>query len=460
MTQLSMKQRITALQADALDFAPGILRVQHQPPSPLPKLVLYSVLGLFTILLVWAIFGQLDIIAVAEGKLVPQTYLKIVQPAESGIVQEILIHEGQEVKAGQVLMRMDAMLSNADTTSLASELSQKSLALRRIDAELSGAAFTPAANDPPELFRQVDAQRLANQQAYQDALNQERSVLGKAREDLSAASEIQEKLKQVLPVFQAQEQAFDKLAKDGYAGKLMALDHSRERIEKEQDMRAQNYNVASLKSTITQSQKKIAQITSNYRQQLQNERAEKYSQHQKLQQEWVKQSHRNTLMELKASQAGTIKDLATHTVGTVVSPGTELMTLVPLNESLHAEVWINNQDVGFVHAQQAVKVKLAAFPFQKYGMVDGVVTHVSADASDAPNTKNGQAQTDTMPSAQPLNYKAMVTLNTQYVESDGKRHRLSPGMQVSAEIKQGERTVMEYLLSPVQKGFHESGRER
>ena len=99
--------------------------------------------------------------------------------------------------------------------------------------------------------------------AYQDALNQERTVLGKAREDLSAASEIQEKLKQVLPVYQAQEQAFDKLAKDGYAGKLMALDHSRERIEKEQDMRAQNYNVASLKSTINQSQKKIAQITSN-----------------------------------------------------------------------------------------------------------------------------------------------------------------------------------------------------
>ena len=460
MTELSMKQRITALQADALDFAPGILRVQHQPPSPLPKLVLYSVIGLFTILLVWAIFGQLDVIAVAEGKLVPQTYLKIVQPSESGIVQEILIHEGQEVKAGQVLMRMDAMLSNADTQSLASELSQKSLALRRIDAELSGVAFTPAANDPPELFRQVEAQRVANQQAYQDALNQERMVLGKAREDLSAAFEIQEKLKQILPVYQAQEQAFDKLAKDGYAGKLMALDHSRERIEKEQDMRAQNYTVASLKLTITQSQKKIAQITSNYRQQLQNERAEKYSQYQKLQQEWVKQSHRNTLMELKASQAGTIKDLATHTVGTVVSPGTVLMTLVPLNESLHAEVWINNQDVGFVHAQQSVKVKLAAFPFQKYGMVDGVVTHVSADASDAPASKNGQAQTETMPTAQPLNYKAMVTLSTQYVESDGKRHRLSPGMQVSAEIKQGERTVLEYLLSPVQKAFHESGRER
>ena len=82
------------------------------------------------------------------------------------------------------------------------------------------------------------------------------------------------------------------------------------------------------------------------------------------------------------------------------------------------------------------------------------------NASDVPASKNGQAQTETMPAAQPLNYKAMVTLNTQFVESDGKRHRLSPGMQVSAEIKQGERTVLEYLLSPVQKAFHESGRER
>jgi len=459
MAEFPIARRIARLEADALDFAPGILKVQQQPPSPLPRLILYSLIALLAVLLLWAIFGRLDIIAVAEGKLVPQSALKIVQPSESGIVQEILVHEGQEVSAGQVMMRMDMKLSDADGAEIQAELQRRDMQLRRIDAELGGAPFRRVADDPAPLFAQVEAQYRANRQAYEDALGQERAVLAKAQQDLASATETLSKLNQVLPVYQAQEQAFDKLARDGYAGKLMALDHSRERIEKEQDMRAQNYNVASLKATIEQSDKKQAQIVSNYRQQLHNERAEAQGQYQKAQQEWIKQQHRNALLELKAPQAGIVKDIATHTQGTVVSPGTILMTLVPQNEPLEAEVWIDNQDAGFVHAQQKVKVKLLTFQFQKYGMLDGSVTHVGADASDTPSRDSTKSAPDTA-TAQPPKYKGTVTLDAQYLDSDGTRYKLQPGMQVAAEINLGQRTVLEYLLSPVQKAFHEAGRER
>ena len=114
--------------------------------------------------------------------------------------------------------------------------------------------------------------------------------------------EIQDKLTQTLPAYRQQEEAFAKLAKDGYATKLMALEKSRDRIEKEQDLRAQNYNVASLKASISQSEKKIAQITSTYRSQLQNEQVEAQGQYEKLQQDWEKQSHRHALLELRAPQ--------------------------------------------------------------------------------------------------------------------------------------------------------------
>jgi len=459
MAEFPITRRIARLEADALDFAPGILKVQQQPPSPLPRLILYSLIALLAVLLVWAVFGRLDIIAVAEGKLVPQSYLKIVQPAESGIVEEILVREGQEVQAGQVLMRMDMKLSDADGAGIQAELKRRDLQLRRIDAELGGAPFRRLPGDPAPLFAQVEAQQRANRQAYEDALSQERAVLTKARQDLASATETLSKLNQVLPVYQAQEQAFDKLARDGYAGRLMALDRSRERIEKEQDMRAQNYNVASLKATIEQSDKRQAQIVSNYRQQLHNERAEAQGQYQKAQQEWIKQQHRNALLELKAPQAGIVKDLATHTQGTVVSPGTILMTLVPHDEPLQAEVWIDNQDAGFVHPQQSVKVKLLTFQFQKYGMLGGSMTHVGADASDTANGDNAKSAPDT-PTAQPPRYKGIVTLDAQHLDSDGTRYKLQPGMQVAAEINLGQRTVMEYLLSPVQKAFHEAGRER
>jgi HlyD family secretion protein len=126
-------------------------------------------------------------------------------------------------------------------------------------------------------------------------------------------------------------------------------------------------------------------------------------------------------------------------------------------DSLRAEVWVSNDDVGFVHQGQAVRVKIAAFPFQKYGMVEGRVAHVSADASIVPS---GRGEPGPSPARESSRYKALVELTGQALERDGVSHVLSAGMQVNAEIKLGERSVLDYVLSPVQRAFHESGRER
>ncbi|MGH8772904.1 MAG: HlyD family type I secretion periplasmic adaptor subunit, partial [Burkholderiales bacterium] len=376
--------------SEALEFAPDILKLQEEPPSPLPRFVLFLVLTLLAVLFAWAVYGQLDVIAVAEGKLVPKTYLKIVQPSDSGIVKEILVREGQKVEAGQVLMRMDATLSQADGKTLQSELKQRELQLRRVDAELAGKALKQTMGDSAELFAPVFAQYQARVAAYHDTIQQEQAVLAKARDDLDAASATQEKLAQTLPHFKEQEQAYLKLVKDGVVSRMMASEKTRDRVEKEQDLTAQTHSVAGLKAAVSQSEKRLAQITSAYRKELQNERVEALGAQQKLQQEWQKQQHRHQLLELKAPQTGIIKDLATHTPGTVVSPGTVLMTLVPRDEALQAEVWISNQDVGFVHPGQEVKVKLSAFPFQKYGMVEGKVSQLSADSSEQRNQVSEQ----------------------------------------------------------------------
>ena len=124
---------------DAAQFAPALLSLQEDPPAPLPRFVLHAVAGLFVLLLVWATFGRLDIIASAQGRLVPRTYVKIVQPADGGIVQEILVREGQAVSAGQILLRMDPSDAQADTAALTDALALKRLQLRRIQGELKGA---------------------------------------------------------------------------------------------------------------------------------------------------------------------------------------------------------------------------------------------------------------------------------------------------------------------------------
>jgi len=467
---MSINPRVAKLKAEAMDFAPAILQAQHTPPSPLPRYVLYTLLSLVGVVLLWATFGHLDIVAVAQGKLVPQTFLKVVQPADSGVVKEILVKEGDEVTAGQALMRMDTSISQADRKTLETDFQLRTLQLRRIDAELKGTPFTKAPGDNPDFFAQIDTQYRSHRQAYLDSLNGERAANTKAQQDLKSALEVEAKLKQTLPIYQDQERGWDQLVKEGYAGRLMALDHARARAENEGDLRAQIHTVQSLQATINQSTEKISQITSTYFQQLSDERFDAQSQHSKLQQELAKQTYKDGLLELKASAAGRIKDLTTHTVGTVVSPGTVLLTLIPLNEPLQAEVWVSNLDAGFVVPEQKAKLKLVAYPFQQYGMLDGVVHQISVDATDKSDTNTGNSMNNSNIPADPdkssgaspsqLYYRTLIALDTNELASRDIHHKLVPGMQVSAEIKLGRRTVLEYLLSPIQKTVNEAWRER
>ncbi len=450
--------RLRTLAADKLDFAPGILKLQEAPPSPFPRAVLWVLLALGLAALVWSAVGRLDIIAVAQGRIVPQHYLQIVQPAESGIVKELLVREGDQVRWGQILARMDMRFSEADRQSLRNELASRSLQLRRVDAELAGTPLAARTGDPSVLFAQVDAQFRARRQAYLDSLETEKALLAKAEQDLRGAQEIEAKLRQQLPIYREQEAAFEKLTKEGYAGRMMYLEKQRDRIEKEQDLKAQAFTIESLSASIEQSRKRLAQLASNYRQSLQNERVDAEAQHQKLQQDWAKSTARHELLELRAPQDGIVKDFATHTLGSVLQPGTVLMTLVPTNDPMQAEVWVQHDDAGFVGTGRPVKLKLATYPFQKYGMIDGEVKRVSPDASDAADARAERRGPESP--ATGSGYRTLISLNTPFLEADGKRYPLSPGMQVTAEINLGTRTVLEYVLSPVQRTLHEAGRER
>lgn len=453
----SLKSLIQLAHDDHQAFHPPLIRLQHSAPHPQGRRVLWAILALVAFLIVWALLGRLDIVAVADGKLVPASYLKIVQPAEAGIVKEILVREGETVRAGQALMRMDALITEADLEAITTEYARKQLQLARIDAELSGQPFQVEIQAPVGLVRETGAQYQANRDALVAALAEERSRLVKAQQELAAARQQQERLEAVLPHYRQQDKAYEKLVKDGFAGALMGSDKRRERIEKEQELATQGHLIASAQASIDQSQKKLKQIEADYVRQLYAERNEAQTQIDKLAKEQEKQQHRRELLELKAPQDGVIKDLATHTSGTVVQPGTVLASLVPREEKLKAEVWVSNEDIGFVRPGQTVKLKFAAYTFQKYGMGQGLVEHVSADAQSEEEARDKSLQGA---GQRPLRYKALVTLDARALETDGVKYPLSVGMQTTAEILLGDRTVAEYLLSPVKKAWHEAGRER
>jgi len=441
------------------DFQPGPLRLLEQPPSPLSRRLLYWLLALLVLASLWLVFGRLDIVAVADGKLVPRTSLKIVQPTDAGTVVEIAVTEGETVLPGQILLRLDPGLQEAETRALQGELAQRTLQLRRIDAELADGPLLRQPGDPTEMVARAEAQYRANRTAYLDALAQESSAVSRTTQDLRSALAVQNKLQRTVPIYQTMAQRYATLQSEGFVSELSALERQRDRIEKEQDLAAQDHAVESLRANLAQVQRRLVQVGSTYRQQLHTERAQAAGQRGRAEEELAKQLHRAKGVDLRAPQAGVVKDLATHTIGTVVSPGTVLLTLVPVGEDLQVDVLVRHADAGFVHVGQRARIKLASYPFQKYGLLEGAVVHVSADASDNPPQRRDGTEDDPTPSA-PGGYRARIEFPSQSIAFDGHALQLASGMQAVAEIRLGDRTLLEYLLAPVQKAWHEAARER
>jgi hemolysin D len=441
--------------------------VQDDAPSETGRIILWVVSILVLALIVWAAFGQVDIVATAEGKLVPQTLMKIVQPAEPGVIKDLLVAEGDSVKAGQALARLDTTLASADKASVASDLARQRMQVRRIEAELKDQPMLPKAGDDPGLYAQVQSQYWAHRKAYLDGLDQEKSMLVKAEHEKRSAVEVLSKLEQTLPSYKKSADAYAKLEKDGFIGGIAAAEKQREATEKSKDIDAQQSTVAALNATIAAQKKRVSQLQNTYKSELEKELAEVRAKIAQLQPTLDKTIYKEGLMELKAPQDGVIQDLATTTVGAVVQPGTVFMTLVPQGEQLFADVSIKNEDVGFVKVAQSAQIKFATYPFQRYGMLTGKVIRVSADASESARASapsSGASNTGTANGASTAGiatYKARVQLDAQVLrDAQGRFLPLAPGMQLVAEINQGKRTVLEYLLSPVQKAVSEAARER
>jgi len=434
-------------------------RLQASAPGAATRLMLWALAALVAVLLGWALTAHLDIVATAPGRLVPRSQVKQVQAGEPGIVRAILVRDGDAVAEGQVLIRMDATLSGADAAALAHEWALKRLTIRAVDAALAGNALAPIADDPPTLFAQVQQQFMTRRQARDDAIAQERQAATRARSERLAAEQVRDKLHATLPSYQQSAESYAKLHREGFVGDLMVNEKRREAIERAQDLKAQEASLHALDAAIAQAEQRIAQVQSNFRSQLLTERVEAQAAVERLTQERAKAGFRSQQQEVRAPAAGVVQGLATYTPGAVVQSGAPLLTVVPKGDRLRVEAALSNEDVGFVEVGQSVRVKLAAFPFQKYGMLEGKVVQVSADAVEA---QDAAKTTGASPmAAPPLTYKAVIELKEQRLELPGGGSLPAmAGMAVTAEIHQGRRTVMEYLLSPVQRVSSEAGRER
>ena len=416
--------------------------------APLPlvhRLIGATLISMFLAFTLWATLGQLDIVVSAQGKLVPTSYVKVSQPVEAGSVVELLVHDGQAVKAGELLARLDSAPSHSDSVSLSAERALLQARLGAIGAALSGASVATGQ-------AVVDAEFSLRLSAQQGSMQGAQAALAKAQAEAAATLQSLTKQRRLLELAERAEAAHLDLKNQGFVAEIAFQDKLKERIEREQDLKTFEASLRANQAAVLQASVGLTQVTSEYHKQLAQERTQVVTQLQRAEADLAKAEHRTALTEVRAPVAGVVTSLNIRVVGQVVAAGSALLTIVPANEALMAEVWIRNEDAGFVAPGTPAKVKLAAFPFQKYGWIEAEVIWVGADSEVPEAMHNAQGE--------PLFYKARVALSSQSLTRDGKSFPVKPGMQAQVDVLLGQRSLLEYLTSPLKRVVLEAARER
>ncbi|WP_426208253.1 HlyD family type I secretion periplasmic adaptor subunit [Massilia sp. TWP1-3-3] len=430
--------------ADELAFLPAAISLQETPPHPAPRRLAWCLMGLFVLALAWSIIGQVDIVAVAPGRIIVSDRTKLIQPLEASVVRRVLVKDGQHVQAGQLLVELDPTAASADQASVAEQRSaalseqQRSAALLRALAD----GRRTDAGDNAQHAAQLQSEWLdiSARLARLDADSDHRQA------EMNTVQAGVAKLEATVPLAQSRESDFKQLVGQGYMSGHATQDKTRERIELERDLATQRARLIEARSALQESVQAKAAYRAEAVRSLSDREAQAKSRYQQLDAEHSKASQRKQLTHLSAPVAGVIQQLAIHTAGGVVTPAQELMIVVPDSAQVSAQVSVANQDIGFVHAGQMVDVKLETFPYTRYGTVRARVDVVTSDA--VTDDKHGAF------------YPATLTFAQKDMLIDGKRVALAPGMNITAEIKTGRRRIIDFLLSPVQKAGGESLRER
>jgi hemolysin D len=428
--------------------------------------------------ILWACVGEIDIVAMAQGKIVPMGRTKTVQapalnPGESGQVKTIAVEEGQHVEAGQLLIELDATEIGADRQKVAKQLAQTRLDIARLRAilDLPGGELLdnpPQGTDPLILLLAQSLQRsqLAGEEEKLASFDRE---IERQQSEVKANQNEINKYNEILPLAQERMSMKQDLLEKGLTPKTEMLTIQQQYIEMQRDRDTAAAHLAEAKSQIASIQRQKAQAQEEFKRDRLKELADAESQGQALDQELKKAVERQRLKSITAPVAGTVQQLALHTVGGMIQPGQELMAIVPDNTGIEIEAMVQNQDIGFIHDGEEAVIKLDAFPFTRYGTVPGKIKTVSEDA--IASASNGgvafaQARNDqtheNAPGSSPnqLFYAARVTLDQVTMNVDGKTVNLTPGMAATVEIKTGKRKLIEFLLSPLMRMKDEAGRER
>lgn len=460
------------------EFLPAHLEILERPASPKMAAMLWTICGMLTAAIAWSSIARIDIFAEAQGRIQPSGRSKVVQPLDVGRVLEIPVQNGSIVKAGDLLVQLDATQSEADRSSAQQELQSLHAEIARrttqiVDVQQGVANPTIIyPQDVPETLRKRDnALFQAEMGLYQsqiDTLNaqvSEKSARNqRLKDNLAARQKIIASLTERLTMKQTLESR--------QSGSHAAVIDASQQLEIEQrnfmDDKGQvlenDASIVSLQRRLDQTKRDFLATQNQKLSDAERRRAD-------VEQNLIKANDRVQHARIVAPIDGTVQQLAITTVGQVVTSGQALMVLVPSTKALEVMALVQNQDIGFIKDGQEVVLKIDAFPFTHYGTLKGTVKRISNEAVDS---QEATASSDASTLARPLNnsavsgnqkvqnlvYPVTVELEKTIVNADGKEVPLLPGMMVTAEIQTGDRRVIQYLLAPVWEAASQAAHER
>lgn len=413
-------------------------------------ILLMAIAAFFFLFIVWANFATLDEVTRGQGRIIPSSEIQKLQSLEGGIVDEFMVKEGEEVKAGQLLLRLRDIQASSDLGSNQKRVLGLQAKIARLQAESEGKS-TPDFPDavmkgvPESVSEELNSFR-ANQANLQNQLAVTDQQLAQRRQEISELRGRIGDVRSVIALARQEMETIRPLVERGSAPKLELLQKERDLKERQTELNSLESSIPRIQATITEAEARIKEVRSSFQAQAQTELSATQIELNSLGETLGALQDRKTRTEIKSPVNGYVKDITVSTVGGVVQPGMLLVEIVPKDDQLLVEAEIRPSDIAFLHPGQKAVVKITAYDFSIYGGLKGDVVDISADTIT--NEKDEKV------------YRVRVRTEETTLKRKNEVLPIIPGMVASVDILTGKKTVMEYLLKPIVKTLDNSMGER
>ena len=446
---------------DAVPFQGEIEQLLSENPPRFMMGTFYLLFILFLSMLLITSVAQVDIVVSGTGRLSTSTPPMTIQPLDKAIIRDVKVKVGDVVQKGQVVASLDPTFTMADLTSLQTQQRSLQALAHRVEAELAGAPYESNASSNQEeklqanLYHQQMAQYNSRIRSFDEDINRNLASIKTTEAD-------RELLVKQLSVAQDVENTRNSLMESRTGTKLQYLESQASRVRAERDLADTVNRLVELQHGLQSLRAQRQGYIDDWNRQLLEDLSKARAELSKIEESTTKATRMHDLVVLTAPEDGIVSDVAKRAEGAVLNGGEPLVTLVPMNTPLIAEIAITSGDVGYVKIGDFVQIKVDAFPYQRHGRLHGHLAAISQESFGGGQPADQRASmgfSETSTIAGGAVHRARIELQEQTLQNLPEGVHLIPGMTLLAEIKVGTRSIISYFLNPITRGLGESVRE-